>query len=1257
MKLQHLQSFKNFLQHHIYLLLIAAWLITVAIIIDNYWSVNSSISTVQKTLSSYIHKAEKDFKELHKDSALNKNILNGYLSEEELNHLVDKKYFLFYFALSKEREYQLKFWNTQTVFPNWSLLYLNENSGFIQLQNGYYVYNIYSNDKYKAVALIPIKWNYIISNNFLQNTFATNKNISLNYDISTASDSGLSVNSINGKKLFNVVKKSSEPLLRNNAASVVLIILASFIILIFIQLLATYISSYISKPAGYLFFIFLVLVLRIITYKEDFPINFRQFELFDPAIYGSNSILRSLGDLLINAVIFVWAILFLRAEIQDKKVHFENKVNAKRNLLFLSAALIIVFTTFTGTNIIRSLVADSQISFDVLKFFSLNIYSVIGFLILCCLAIGYFFLCQTIVFLLKPFFEKNFWDFLFIVASTGLVFLSFNIVTDGSDILVLVWLLLFVYLLNNNFLSLIASKIISSRLVFWVFIFSVSISGIIIIENNEKELRNRKHYAEILATKADPSSETLINSMLTDFREDYLADNFDRFLSPSQNQFFKDSIIEGNFSGYTDRYETKIFSFNANEQPLFNKDSTSYNDLNTILNTEAHPTGIPNLYYYDVAYDKFSYISKKYLRDTSGNLLGYVFILANLRKDKNEALYPLLFNRGRQNSIENSSQYAFAIYNNYKLISSYNDYPFSTTLARSGFPIEQYFTVSRSNYNELWYNAGGGRLVVIAKENNFWIESMTLFSYIFCAFLILTAILWLLNVFFNSGFSRNQMKKKWQFNIRNQIHGTVILISVGSFLIIGIATILFFISRYENNNREKLSMVIHLMEREIKTSMSYGWNIIDSASVSGQNRNDDITQTIKKISEIHGIDVNLYDLNGKLQASSLPLPYNKGIVSSIMDPVAYYHLHQNNEVQFFQKEKIGKLSYVSSYKPVIDEQGNNYAYLNIPYFTSETKLKEEISNFLVTIINLNAFIFLIAGIIALFIANRITRTFSIISEEMKKINLGKKNVEVKWTRKDEIGQLVDEFNKMVSKLDASADALAKTEREFAWREMAKQIAHEIKNPLTPMKLSLQYLQKAIDNNALNVKELAANVSNTLVEQIDHLNFIAGEFSQFANIENTPKELINIDSAISGVVMLYESDSQIQISFSPMNEPHFVLSNKTHLNRIFTNLIQNAKQAASSQEIAKVSITETIENDKIIIHVSDNGSGIAENIRPKIFMPNFTTKSSGAGLGLAMTKRMVEYAGGKIWFNSIEGKETTFFIEFPLKNSSNALEMT
>ena len=155
---------------------------------------------------------------------------------------------------------------------------------------------------------------------------------------------------------------------------------------------------------------------------------------------------------------------------------------------------------------------------------------------------------------------------------------------------------------------------------------------------------------------------------------------------------------------------------------------------------------------------------------------------------------------------------------------------------------------------------------------------------------------------------------------------------------------------------------------------------------------------------------------------------------------------------------------MSNYVPVIDAAGREYAYLNIPYFTSQSKLQEEIANFLVTIINLNAFIFLIAGIIALFITNRITRSFSFISEKMKAVNLGRLNEAIDWKRNDEIGDLVKEYNKMVGKLDESAVALAKSEREGAWREMARQVAHEIKNPLTPMKLSLQYLQKSIATN-------------------------------------------------------------------------------------------------------------------------------------------------------------------------------------------------
>jgi two-component system, NtrC family, nitrogen regulation sensor histidine kinase NtrY len=408
-----------------------------------------------------------------------------------------------------------------------------------------------------------------------------------------------------------------------------------------------------------------------------------------------------------------------------------------------------------------------------------------------------------------------------------------------------------------------------------------------------------------------------------------------------------------------------------------------------------------------------------------------------------------------------------------------------------------------------------------------------------------------------------------------------------------------------------------------------------------------LEKLIEKISDIHAVDVNLYDLDGDLKVSSLPLPYNKGIISTKMDPVAYYHLNRKKEVQYFKEEKIGKLNFVSNYVPVIDATGREYAYLNIPYFTSESKLQEEIANFLVTIINLNAFIFLIAGIVALFITNRITRSFSFISDKMKAVNLGKLNEAIDWKRDDEIGELVKEYNKMVGKLDESAVALAKSEREGAWREMARQVAHEIKNPLTPMKLSLQYLQKSILDNSDNVKELTANVAQTLVEQIDHLNHIAGEFSQFANIENPYNEIFDLHEVLKTVIQLHSIDDRLKLNWNPVSRTVMINADRTHINRLFTNLLQNAMQAVPDERTVHINIDEELTNEKVLIRIKDNGNGIPEEMHSKIFTPNFTTKTSG--LGLAMSKGIVEQAKGNIWFETQMGEGTTFFVELPLVN--------
>lgn len=1240
-------NFKKFLFRYAYLLLVAAWLITFSFIVDNYWSANASVKTVQNKLSSYIHAAEKDFQNTVTDSSVTRKMLRRDYDESFLKKYINKNYFLFVYDQDSSGNEELVFWNTQQIQPYASLLYDSRDIGFMQMDNGYYVWKKISETGFTAIALVPVKWNYIVSTDYLKNVIAVDPSLSLNYDISAASNGGVSIKSESGLPLFYLFEVAGETNYHNNAISVLLRVLATLLVIFYLHYIANFISNR-NIGLGILFFIVVVGGIRLISYYLPIPMNFRQFELFDPAVYGSNLVLRSLGDLLINAALFVWFVLFLRYQIQEKNLQFKLKgKNAKWVLLFFVSSLLLIIT-YVGSHIVRSLVADSQISFDVINFFSLNIYSAVGFLVLCCLAIAYYFLAQLLIGFIRPYFQ-TFIPLYLLVAVTGLTWMSFMVSRFSSEFefYVLIWLLIFLLLLNSRYFNMIASRLVSSKLVFWLFFFSVSISSLIIVENTEKELRNRKHYAEILSTKADPSNETLLNSMLTDFRTDFLLQNFSRLLSKESNEAFKDSIINSNVTGYTNKYETRIFTYNAEEQPLFNSEDANYNELNTILKTQTRPTGIPDLYYYDASYDKFSYISKKTLTDTSGRLLGYVFVLATPKKFKTEALAPELFSRGHNNSIENSSSYAYAIYNNWKLISSHNDYPFATTLSKEDFPEKQsFFTRKGIRHNELWYRAGPDKMVVIARQNSLSIESLTLFSYLFCSFLVLSAVFWFFNMLIRSRLRPSKLKAYWQLSIRNQIHGTIIFISVLSFFVIGGATILFFISRYESNNNEKLSRAIHIVENEVKKSITSDSLARGSLGQENQTNGESLESIINKISEIHGIDVNIYDLDGNLTVSSLPLPYIKGVLSTKMDPLAFYHMNHNREVQYFQKEHIGELTFVSDYIPGIDASGNNYAYLNIPYFTSEANLKNEISNFVVTIINLNAFIFILAGIIALFIANRITSSFELIADKMKQVNLEKRNEYIQWDRDDELGTLVAEYNKMVTKLDQSVMALAKTEREGAWREMARQVAHEIKNPLTPMKLSMQFLQKSIENNAPNVKELSANVANTLIEQIDHLSQIAGEFSQFANIENAKKEFFDLNETLQVVIQLYESNDRLEIEEELLNEKIIVDADKTHINRLFSNLILNALQATPENRTARVKIIETLEPGFVTIRIADNGSGIPVDIQDKIFMPNFTTKTSGTGLGLAMCKRMVEQAKGQIWFESGENG-TDFFVKLPV----------
>jgi signal transduction histidine kinase len=1249
--------FIDIFRRNVYILLTAFGLFLTGYFLNLYFSGETSIRRLRNSIQSFIQERERDFDELARDTAYMSRLADRRYTRKELDKIVDKKYGIFlYGSDSVGAGLYLQFWNDQRSLPTVALINGPDTAGFVQLANGQYEYVKYTvltadNKTHLVIALIPIRWQYYITLSNLSPEFVDFPSAEKRVEI-VHTPTGLPVVSSHGRLLFYLAEKAGYQAPAHVWPIPLMILLGLLLVLIIIHNIAHSVSQRWGKWWGIAFLITTIILLRAIVYLAPGLLNLRQFDLFDPAIYSSGVILNSLGDLVINSFLFCWIIMFIRRELSDYTI--PQSVNRWKNWLLLGIGLVLlVVTTFLFANIVQSLVTDAKISFNVTNFFSLlKNYSFIGFLALAALALGYFFLSQ-VLFQLIGYLIRSLSIVLYIITATmGLLVLTFipRAETVELDIFVLLWLLGYVWLMQRRIFFDLRFRLNVSEVLFWLFIFSISISAVILFENRKMEEATRRDMAERLGKQSDPSSETMLSINFSYIDNDFLKANFSRFRDPYSNQLIKDSIGNKYWPTYQQNFDTRLYTFDGDEKALYNEPPVSYDTLNTTFTVQGKSTDIPDLRYVQRSFDKFAYIYKKTIRnDTTGKARGYLFILSEPKSEKSgDALVPELFHERSEGLPE-----FYAIYNKRELVTPGGDYPFSTRLSEAQVPTVDFVHIKKNGYDELWHRVTDDNFVVVVKRDNSSIEDITLFAYLFSAFLFLIALFRGTALLIWSRLHWSQLKTYWQMNIRSQIHTTIIFISLFSFVVIGVATIIFFINRYNRNNQARLSKAMMVMVSEVQSKLSAPGGSGLDGRLYYQGSRTELQGLIEEIAQVHGTDINIYDLDGNLQVSSNLFVYNKGILSKKMHPVAYYNLHQLNTIQFPQYEQIGGLSYVSIYRPLRDDEGNAFAYLNIPSFTTQDELNEEISNFLVTIINLNAFIFLIAGTIALFLTNRITSSFLLISKKMQEVNLGQTNEEIEWRRNDEIGVLVKEYNKMVKKLEESAVALAKSEREGAWREMARQVAHEIKNPLTPMKLSIQYLQKAIDNNSANVKELAGNVAKTLVEQIDHLSKIASDFSQFANIGNPKKEVFNLHEMLYSLTSLYETTENLLFKWVPVHQRIMVYADKTQLNRLFTNLLQNALEACDSNSRRVISVTEEVGDESITVKVTDNGEGIPLEMQSKIFIPNFTTKSSGTGLGLAMSKTIVEQAKGKIWFDTVEGEGTTFYVELPILRATQA----
>ncbi|MEM6726744.1 MAG: ATP-binding protein, partial [Bacteroidota bacterium] len=375
---------------------------------------------------------------------------------------------------------------------------------------------------------------------------------------------------------------------------------------------------------------------------------------------------------------------------------------------------------------------------------------------------------------------------------------------------------------------------------------------------------------------------------------------------------------------------------------------------------------------------------------------------------------------------------------------------------------------------------------------------------------------------------------------------------------------------------------------------------------------------------------------------------DKGLISAKMDPVAYYNLKNKGLERYDHEEEISGLNYVAAYMPIRNSLGDKIAYLGLPYYSRQGNLRQDVSEFMSTLLNVYVFLLLIAGMVALFVGNSVTRPITAIGEKLRDTKLGEKNKPLNWENDDEIGALVTEYNKMIEELEKSATLLAQSNRESAWREMAKQVAHEIKNPLTPMKLSIQYLQRAVgSSDPEQVEALVKRVTDTLVEQIDNLSHIASEFSSFAKMPRAQSQRIELNPVVQSVYDLFKERENMELALELPEREYMVYADKNQLMRVFNNLIKNAIQAIPDDRFGKINVKLYRRDNMAVVQVNDNGVGIPEDKIESVFVPNFTTKSSGTGLGLAISRNIIESAAGKIYFDSEEDIGTQFYVEIPI----------
>jgi two-component system, NtrC family, nitrogen regulation sensor histidine kinase NtrY len=1132
----------------------------------------------------------------------------------------------------------LWYWSDNSIELNEEQSKEVEDGDFIKLKNGHYFFQIKENQTFKFILASHIHASFPYENNFVRNGFASVFPQNWEFDLKGEAGELFPIKQIKGNTIFHI--KPSGKQTSGEVFYFLLLLSGSALLLVLYRIV--FISCWVFlRPvvASWWFVLFLVFIffIRYLVMFSRVPEVIFRDEFFSAALLSAGDLIPSLGDLWLHALTAIYA-AYRFYKIDSYVIRQWNTL--KNAIVFgLAMALGLIAVSWFYLLLMEVTIVNSTIPLSFKELYNFNLLTYITFLIISLISVAYIL---TVVGLLKLIRQAAFLRNSIVVVL--LVFVSILIVLLLNQYQLYSWTLIVILgVLILLLWPFTGDRIFKANAGTTFLLLSFSAILALVFYNSNKE--NADKVQNLLAYRIAEESDPLLEYLYSEVKEKMISDTVLLQLvykHDTANQFLEEDIfqyIHNNYLfGYFNKFNTNLVLCKPDEV-LFIRPGDYYigcSEYFSMLmngNQSSKPTDVEGLYLINDYLQQTYYLAKIDIYDHNNNLGKAVatLYLEFYNRFLPEGIgYPELLIDERNDRSKELSAYSFARYVNGLLAYKFGSYMYSNKLEFQSNDNSWFF--EHDDFRHLYYRVNDEVILLISRKSKSLVDVVAPFSY----FVVFIGLL-LFAILFVAGLGRYSLSKSINFRIKFQI----LLVSSLVLSFITIATVSykyiqsFYQSRTNEVLKEKTQSILIELEHKLKGS-----------DFKAQDIEPYLYQLLTKFSAVFFTDINLYDLKGRLMASSRPEIFEKGLISELMNREAYEQLSLDGKIYYIHQEKIGSGKYLSSYIPFRNEEGVPVAFLNLPYFAKETELREEISSFLLTFLNI---LFMLTGLsawLALVLSRRMTRPLLMIQEKMQSLSLGRPNEKIGYAHADEIGQLVRQYNQLIDQLEESAVMLARSERESAWSEMARQVAHEIKNPLTPMRLSVQYLQKSWNEGDPDIGDKINKTTQTMVEQIDALTEIASAFADFARMPVQKTENVSVTEVINQVIDLFSMNQNAEIVWLKPNKELYVTVDRNSLLRVFNNLIKNALQALEGISQGKVEIEMTEDGNSVVVKISDNGKGMTVEQSQRVFTPYFTTKTSGTGIGLSIVNNIIRAMQGEISFETETGKGTTFTLRLP-----------